>query len=60
MLVAVAGGIEPDTAPLALAKGADIIIVGRDITQSKDVERSTRAFLRLMKGDIDLHRVHIE
>jgi bifunctional enzyme Fae/Hps len=62
-LVAVAGGITPETAPEALANGADIIIVGRYITQSKDVERATREFLkstREMAEDIDLFRVHVE
>jgi bifunctional enzyme Fae/Hps len=62
-LVAVAGGITPETAPVALANGADIIIVGRYITQSKDVERSTREFLKSTKEmaqDIDLFRVHVE
>jgi bifunctional enzyme Fae/Hps len=62
-LIAVAGGITPDTAPEALANGADIIIVGRYITQSKDVERATREFLkstREMAQDIDLFRVHVE
>ncbi len=58
--VAVAGGVEPDTAPLAIKEGADILIVGRYITQSKDVERSTREFIRLVGGDIDLKRVHVE
>ncbi len=62
-LIAVAGGITPDTAPEALANGANIIIVGRYITQSKDVERATREFLkstREMAEDIDLFRVHVE
>ena len=62
-LVAVAGGITPQTAPEALANGADIIIVGRYITQSKDVERATREFLKStqeMVEDIDLFRVHVE
>jgi bifunctional enzyme Fae/Hps len=62
-LVAVAGGITPDTAPKALANGADIIIVGRYITQSRDVERAVREFLectREMALDIDLFRVHVE
>ncbi len=60
MMVAVAGGITPETGPLALKEGADILIVGRYITQSKDVERSTREFIRFMGGDIDLTRVHVE
>jgi len=62
-LVAVAGGIIPETAPKALANGADIIIVGRYITQSRDVERAARDFLectREMALDIDLFRVHVE
>ena len=62
-LVAVAGGIVPETAKDALEKGADILIVGRYITQSKDVKRSAREFLeltRMMREDIDLYRVHVE
>jgi len=62
-LVAVAGGIIPETAKEALEKGADILIVGRYITQSKDVKRSAREFLeltRMMREDIDLYRVHVE
>jgi len=62
-LVAVAGGIAPETAPEAFAEGADIIIVGRYITQSRDVEHSVREFLECtvdMKRDIDLFRVHVE
>lgn len=60
MLIGVAGGIEPDTVPLAIKSGADIIVVGRYITQSKDIERSTREFISQMGGDIDLKRVHVE
>jgi len=58
--IAVAGGIEPDTAPEALKEGADILIVGRYITQSKDVERSAEQFINLLGEDIDLKRVHVE
>ncbi len=60
MLIGVAGGIEPDTVPLAIKSGVDIIVVGRYITQSKDIERSTREFISQMGGDIDLKRVHVE
>ena len=63
LLVAVAGGITPETAPEALTNGADVIIVGRYITQSKDVERAVREFLKSTKDmtrDIDLFRVHVE
>jgi bifunctional enzyme Fae/Hps len=62
-LIAVAGGIVPETAKEALQKGADIIIVGRYITQSKDIERAVRDFLEStpeMREDIDLFRVHVE
>lgn len=60
ILVAVAGGIEPSTAPKALESGADILIVGRYITQSKDIERAARDFLKLLGVDMDLYRVHVE
>jgi len=62
-LIAVAGGIVPETAKEALEKGADILIVGRYVTQSKDIERAVRDFLELtptMREDIDLYRVHTE
>ncbi len=62
-LIAVAGGVVPETAKEALEKGADILIIGRYITQSKDVERATREFLQLtpeMREDIDRERVHME
>jgi bifunctional enzyme Fae/Hps len=62
-LIAVAGGIVPETAKEALNLGADIIIVGRYVTQSRDIERSIRDFLELtptMREDVDLYRVHTE
>ncbi len=60
MLIAVAGGITPETAPDALAKKADIIVVGRYITQSKDLPQTVREFLKIVGGDIDQMRAHIE
>jgi bifunctional enzyme Fae/Hps len=63
LLVAVAGGITPETALDALKSGADIIIAGRYITQSKDVKHAVRDFLEStpeMREDIDLYRVHVE
>jgi len=63
LLIAIAGGIIPETAREALGKGADIIIAGRYITQSKDVKRAVREFLEVtpeMREDIDLYRVHVE
>jgi bifunctional enzyme Fae/Hps len=62
-LIAVAGGITPETAREALTCGANIIIVGRYITQSKDVKHTVRDFLETtpeMREDIDLTRVHVE
>jgi bifunctional enzyme Fae/Hps len=63
ILVAVAGGIEAHNVEEALKRGADIIVVGRYVTQSKDVERSVREFLYAMgmrAADIDLKREHVE
>lgn len=60
LLIAVAGGIRPNTAQLALESGADILIVGRYITQSRDVRKSVENFLPYLQGDIDLFRVHVE
>jgi len=62
-LIGVAGGIIPETAKEALEQGADIIVVGRYITQAKDIERAVREFLKLtreMREDVDLYRVHVE
>ncbi len=62
VLCAVAGGIDADTAPDAVKNGADILIVGRYITQSQDIERSIRNLINIMPGtsDVDLKRVHID
>ncbi len=60
LLISVAGGIRPNNINDALKAKADIIVVGRYITQSRDVERSTREFLTQMQGDIDLFRTHVE
>jgi bifunctional enzyme Fae/Hps len=60
ILISVAGGIRPHTAKNAIDSGADILIVGRYITQSKNVEKSVDNFLPYLKGDIDLFRVHVE
>jgi bifunctional enzyme Fae/Hps len=62
VLVAVAGGISPETATDALKMGADILIVGRYITSSKDIKNSTRRMINLFPGysDIDLKRIHTE
>lgn len=63
LLIAVAGGITPDTARDAINSGADIVVVGRFITQSRDVRRSVREFLECapeMGQDVDVLREHVE
>jgi bifunctional enzyme Fae/Hps len=60
ILIGVAGGIEPSNVTAALKAGADILIVGRYITQSKDVEHATKEFLTQVGLDMDLFRVHTE
>jgi bifunctional enzyme Fae/Hps len=60
ILVAVAGGVEPNNVEEALKAGSDILVVGRYITQSKDVRRAARDFLDHMGPDMDLFRVHVE
>jgi bifunctional enzyme Fae/Hps len=60
LLVAVAGGIEPSNVTNALKAGADILIVGRYITQSKDIEHSAEEFLTQIGLDMDLFRIHTE
>lgn len=57
-LVAVAGGIRTHNVKEALGSGADIIVVGRAITNAKDPETSIRNFLeRMEKPDVDQFRV---
>jgi len=58
ILVAVAGGITPENTTQVLKEGADIIIVGRAITQARDVTHSTREFIRYLGADIDQFRIH--
>jgi len=63
LLVAVAGGITPETARDAINAGADIVVVGRYVTQSRDVKRAVREFLECtaeMREDVDLLREHVE
>jgi len=42
--------------------GADILIVGRYVTSSEDIENSMRRLLNIIPGysDIDLKRIHTE
>ncbi len=58
LLVATAGGIRADIIPKALKSGADILVVGRAITASKDVRLAAETFLQaLNKEEIDQFRV---
>lgn len=58
LLVAVAGGIRVDTIGQALAAGADIIVVGRAITRSRDIQDMAERFLAgLKQTEIDQYRI---
>ncbi len=58
LLVAVAGGIRVDTEAAALAAGANILVVGRAITRSKDIRDMAEQFLAgLQQTEIDQYRV---
>jgi bifunctional enzyme Fae/Hps len=58
ILVAVAGGVRVDTIPDALGAGADILVVGRAITNSKDVRQAADQFIEgLNKPEIDQFRI---
>jgi len=58
LLVAVAGGIRVDTVGQALAAGADVIVVGRAITRSKDIRDTAEQFLAgLKQTEIDQYRI---
>lgn len=57
-LVAVAGGVRLDKVPVALSQGADILVVGRAITNAKDVREVAEQFINsLNKPEIDQFRV---
>jgi len=58
LLVATAGGIRVPVVKTALKAGADIIVVGRAITASRDVRHAAEEFLEeLSKEEIDQFRV---
>jgi bifunctional enzyme Fae/Hps len=58
LLVAVAGGIRVDTVSQALDAGADVIVVGRAITRSKDIRDLAEQFLAgLKQTEIDQYRI---
>ncbi len=47
--IAAAGGLNSETAPAAVAAGADIIIVGGAITKAPDAAEATRTILRAIE-----------
>jgi bifunctional enzyme Fae/Hps len=58
LLVATAGGIRVDVVKDALKAGADILVVGRAITASKDIGHAADEFLdQLNREEIDQFRV---
>jgi len=58
LLVATAGGIRVDVVKEALRSGADILVVGRAITASKDIGHAADEFLdQLNREEIDQFRV---
>lgn len=58
LLVATAGGIRVDVVKDAVKAGADIIVVGRAITASKDIHTAADLFLeQLNRDEIDQFRV---
>ncbi|KUK05193.1 MAG: hypothetical protein PWR26_70 [Methanosarcinales archaeon] len=57
-LIAVAGGIRMDNMQQALDAGADILVVGRAITKSKDIRNTAEMFLSGLKvSEIDQFRI---
>ncbi len=46
--IAVAGGLNLETSPTALEMGADIIIIGRAITQAPDIKATCEEFIQLL------------
>ncbi len=58
LLVATAGGIRVPVVKEALKSGADVLVVGRAITASKDVHHAAEEFLeQLNKEEIDQFRI---
>ena len=58
MLVATAGGIKVPVVKAAIKSGADIIVVGRAITASRDIKHAAEEFLdQLSKEEVDQFRV---
>jgi bifunctional enzyme Fae/Hps len=61
MLVATAGGIRVPVVKAAVKAGADIIVVGRAITASRDIKHAAEEFLeQLAREEIDQFRVMMD
>jgi 3-hexulose-6-phosphate synthase/6-phospho-3-hexuloisomerase len=50
--IAVAGGVNSETAAAMVQAGADIVIVGGAITKSADAEKATRTLLRALRDKV--------
>jgi bifunctional enzyme Fae/Hps len=58
ILVATAGGIRLDKVALARGSGADIVVVGRAITASKNIKNAAESFLSALESEeIDQFRI---
>jgi len=58
LLCATAGGIRVEVVKDALKAGADILVVGRGITASKDIEHAANEFIeQLNREEIDQFRI---
>jgi bifunctional enzyme Fae/Hps len=58
IMIAVAGGVRLDTVPLALKAKADILVVGRAITGSKDIRGTTEQFIaKIGNPEVDQFRI---
>ncbi|MDH7594400.1 MAG: bifunctional 5,6,7,8-tetrahydromethanopterin hydro-lyase/3-hexulose-6-phosphate synthase [Methanomicrobiales archaeon] len=58
VLVAIAGGIRVDVVKEGLQSGADILVVGRAITASKNIRHAAEEFLeKISKEEIDQFRI---
>ena len=47
-LIAVAGGLDLNNSQKALENGADVIVIGRAITQSKEIQKEINRFLEIL------------
>jgi bifunctional enzyme Fae/Hps len=56
-----AGGVRVNVVRDALKAGADILVVGRAITASKDIKRAANEFIEILdKEEIEQYRIVID